>query len=856
MMFERNEILVLALVCFFFVTSVSGCAPKDDEAMKAGRDVESFAAADEDFFHDMDGGRDLSPNGIRGRNTWNVWTGGNDRFWNYLAGHSFGSFDLLKTLSSHESQHYGRRNRWYYLGLVNEPCFEAPDGPDPERYGLWLDRRVAGSACPPDPFADAEKYPGVMIGARGENVPVGSYYGEPSGVVGLRLFPNPDFDEKAERDWDPVRYYGDADYYYDPDLVRPYRVGMSCAFCHVGPSPTNAPADPENPEWANLNSNPGAQYFWVDRIFVWDNAYRDRADRPTKNERNFIFQLFHTNPPGALDTSFVSTDNINNPRTMNAVYNVIPRLVSAGRWGKEGLSGGELDNNQFQDFDQTRDIDPGIPTPGSSGTLADYWQDPEAWTARVLKDGADSVGILGALNRVYINIGLYSEEWLEHFRMLVGGKEISPIEIAEAKEHSVYWNATANQTADLALFFVETARPDLLAGAPGGEAYLTRDESLLERGKVAFAEQCARCHSSKVPALPASVTEGCEGGGSGANYLECWDRYWDYTKSDEFKSDMREIVMAPDFLDGNFLSTERRVPVTLLETNACSPLASNAIGGNIWDNFSSSSYKELPSVGEIEVHHPITGEPYKWQTPGGGRGYTRPASLVSLWSTAPYLLNNSVGDFNPDPSVAGRMASFQDSIEKMLWPERRKQDIDVVRELGLDESRAVDVPGYMYRTTASSCLKVPKQHVPEVLYGALQTLFPFAIGAGGIELGPIPAGTPVNLISNIKLQYEPSTGFFEKWRHRKKLIGLIKRIKGDLKQIGGCSEDELQNLDRQKHALEIYREGDLVDQLLEVSACPDLVVNRGHYFGTGYSEKGPGLSDDDKLALIEFLKTL
>ena len=28
-------------------------------------------------------------------------------------------------------------------------------------------------------------------------VPVGSYYGEPTGIVGLRLFPNPDFDEKA-----------------------------------------------------------------------------------------------------------------------------------------------------------------------------------------------------------------------------------------------------------------------------------------------------------------------------------------------------------------------------------------------------------------------------------------------------------------------------------------------------------------------------------------------------------------------------------------------------------------------------------------------------------------------------------
>ncbi|HEV3075594.1 MAG TPA: hypothetical protein VHB47_14330 [Thermoanaerobaculia bacterium] len=43
--------------------------------------------------------------------------------------------------------------------------------------------------------------------------------------------------------------------------------------------------------------------------------------------------------------------------------------------------------------------------------------------------------------------------------------------------------------------------------------------------------------------------------------------------------------------------------------------------------------------------------------------------------------------------------------------------------------------------------------------------------------------------------------------------------------------------------------------LLELSKCPDLVVNRGHYFGTSYFKEEPGLSDDDKRALIEFLKT-
>ena len=48
----------------------------------------------------------------------------------------------------------------------------------------------------------------------------------------------------------------------------------------------------------------------------------------------------------------------------------------------------------------------------------------------------------------------------------------------------------------------------------------------------------------------------------------------------------------------------------------------------------------------------------------------------------------------------------------------------------------------------------------------------------------------------------------------------------------------------------------LVDPLLELSKCPDFVVNRGHYFGTSYFKEEPGLSDEDKWALIEFLKTL
>ena len=63
------------------------------------------------------------------------------------------------------------------------------------------------------------------------------------------------------------------------------------------------------------------------------------------------------------------------------------------------------------------------------------------------------------LNRVYLNIGLYSEEWTRHFNPIVGGKPISPIEIAVAQKQSVYWQATEQQTPLTALYFLKAGRP-------------------------------------------------------------------------------------------------------------------------------------------------------------------------------------------------------------------------------------------------------------------------------------------------------------------------------------------------------------------------------------------------------------
>ncbi|HUP57137.1 MAG TPA: hypothetical protein VM598_06770, partial [Bdellovibrionota bacterium] len=375
-----------------------------DEAMQAWREGkltdrerdQLWNGSDEDHFHDMDYGITRPENreklrlsldpffkGIsadeavrrtaRGRNNWVVWTGGNDRFWDQMSLGTMGTFDLLKTISNDPARvPTVRSNRWDKIGLVNEPGFVENRDYDITRFGLKLDKRVAA----PDPYENADKYPGVKIGGRGEAVTwcappgewkddgsckdaqgrdrgpggqrylrrdrleTGSYYGYATGVVGLRLFPNPAFTDAAARKWNPRRYYEEPAYYNDPALVKPFRVGMACAFCHVGPNPTRPPADFNAPKFENLTSNAGAQYFWTDRIFFW-NWEKEGGD-------NIVYQLLRTYRPGALDTSLISSDNINNPRTMNAVYDFPARMMTAAKLGHwERLTGEEKFNKQF-----------------------------------------------------------------------------------------------------------------------------------------------------------------------------------------------------------------------------------------------------------------------------------------------------------------------------------------------------------------------------------------------------------------------------------------------------------------------------------------------------------------------------
>ena len=201
------------------------------------------------------------------------------------------------------------------------------------------------------------------------------------------------------------------------------------------------------------------------------------------------------------------------------------------------------------------------------------------------------------------------------------------------------------------------------------------------------------------------------------------------------------------------------------------------------------------------------------------------------------------------------MKSFEASIRKMLWPETRKKDRDVLRALGLPESRAISDEGYVYRTTAASCLKVSRKYFPDWLEFVtrpawMRSVASWLTGASfdgwGVQAGPMPKGTPVNLISNLQIRLDPDSpqGALG---HAWDLLGLALEVRGVWRKIGGrCSEivDKKEELQRVR---ELYEASGLTERLVALSKCPDYVVNRGHYFGAD-------LADGDKEALIAYLK--
>jgi hypothetical protein len=374
---------------------------------------------------------------------------------------------------------------------------------------------------------------------------------------------------------------------------------------------------------------------------------------------NFTWHVGEQQPAGTSDTSRTATDHNFNPSAINTVVYLkqrptVPETVIDAATGKPTV----------------------VPV------------------HHILKAGEDSIGTAFAGLRVYVNIGMCSDYWFTLQDPVYGeARPQSPFRIQHARETCEKWRETEAKMADMEAF-LNTSQPMHLQDADGGAAYISHNEQVLNLGKRVFAENCAACHSSKQP--PADIAADKE-------KRTAW---------------FREAVMKADFLDNNFLSDDKRYPVTEIGTNFSRSAGSDAEQGHIWEDFSSSDYKHLPQVPEIRnLYNPVKPrKPITFQIPAGGPGYYRTPTLVDAWATAPFFNNNGLGIFTGDPSVAGRLRAYQDAMEKLLWPERR---------LGVKS---------ILRTTTKSDV---------ILNG--QTRF-----------SGLPAGTPIKLLASIDTSNLPA----------------------------------------------------------------------------------------------------
>ena len=385
-----------------------------------------------------------------------------------------------------------------------------------------------------------------------------------------------------------------------------------------------------NPQWADLSSTVGAQYMWVDRLFVY-----------SADPDNFMFQLVHTYRPGAMDTSLVSTDNINNPRTMNAVYSLGPRLAAGAALGPGDARPAASSTTSSSTISL------------SSGPLTEFFQKPDTvWTPRVLKDGSDSVGALGALNRVYLNIGLFSEEWLLHFSPVVGGKPIIADSDRDGREELQL--LAGDRGAARRTWRCSSSRPrsrDRLKDAPGGAKYLTatradagsRQDGVCRDLRALPFQQGTEAAPVGLDPPAALVPTTCSAGtgtGPGRRPTNTSGRCATIVQRAGFPR--RQLPVHRSARAGDAAANQRLQP-------ARDQRAGRQHLGQLLVAVVQDAALGRHDHGARPVHRQAVAV----RMPAGGRGYTRPPSLISLWSTAPFLLNNTVGEdaFEQDPSV-------------------------------------------------------------------------------------------------------------------------------------------------------------------------------------------------------------
>jgi hypothetical protein len=762
----------------------------------------------------------LSESERAGCRIWIYATAADSRFHTYTAEQRLGVIaDWFLVLHS-----TARDQRFKTWGLINDPDCCVPGTPNcpakslDETYGFdWCPGdedllKFVGKPGYRDPACDFKDAPLAKDDPHGpadqRQNPCDLAFGTSTGALGFRKFPNPRFNPAAwtkvnghPGTWegfgrklskDPSSPDSRISHISDGSIEPPFLVGMACGACHIAFDPVHPPTDPAHPRWANILPAIGNQYLHISEIL---------AAGMTKNALEW--QVFAHARPGTVDTSAEPNDQIDNAGTMNALLD-LPRRPTfqeqVTKWRKVKACPAGANEDCWCE-------------PGRTGKC--WLRSTQTDTImHILKDGADSIGPLEALQRVYLNIGSCSEQcWLNHLtdmRQLDPAQRNfgqTPFDIGQCRRDCPNFRAIEDRLADI-LTFLLSARANELYEARGlpdaGDLVEQLDGEFgagaVSRGKRVFAANCARCHSSQP---------------------EPFDN-----------RDFRETVG----LDGgsirkDFLSTDQPLLVSEIGTNRCRALHSNHMKGHVWDQYASDTYHARPP------------DPNLKEPDDGGRSYYRNLSLVSVWAHAPFMHNNGIGPeicgsdelyrspyvdaqgkllANPpacwpyDPSVAGRYKLFKASMHDLLYPKQRipktmKLDADIIVDFG------------------------PK------IFGAQH--------AEGMTIR-IPQGTNVGLMGN--------------FQHKQFVIDLVlaltdqDTLRTKLAARVGPDKAKSDADDIHAIALEVLKSPtkmiDIVaarlPMLLELySSCTDSVENDGHRFGED-------LPDADKNALTAFLATL
>ena len=465
-----------------------------------------------------------------------------------------------------------------------------------------------------------------------------------SGVLGYRkYYADPVKDKEGK-----IVYNPQSAPYSETEVKenKRYVIGHPCVQCHVGFDPTNPPANPNEPKWSNLSATIGNQHIRQPLAFFHSVPMNHLANQAVQAGRL-----------GTIDTSLVANDWQHNPGTQNNIM----------------------------DFFNKRLFDHEIKDPVTGKVTA-------AKSRHVLKGGEDSVGEHLALIRVYVNIGMCTEEcWTPNFaypgQLLGRGTKQSPMRIMQCAAKCDAWNYADSKMDDLAAFLI-TGGPTYLMAAKdkdGKEGKAFVDTTLVPKGREIFAKECASCHSSKV--APENVR-------SDKNALAKFydghifgkEDYWEteYTeekrKDPEFiakhlvkddKGKLRPKQFAEKGIFGqDWLGNDERTPFTIVGTNMCRALHDNHSDGHIWEEFASETYKKSSSPGSVKrvfnrMIPLLGGVEFGERKIEGGSGYYRNISLLSLWAIAPFMHNNAIG-YIDDAVALDYSVKFEIAFEELM----------------------------------------------------------------------------------------------------------------------------------------------------------------------------------------------